>query len=212
MQRRINLADRELAIGQMAVSRETLERLDAFVGLLAAWSRITDLISDAAWPTLWTRHIADSAQLLALAPTAQTWLDIGSGAGFPGLIVAILVADQPDAKVKLVESDKRKAAFLSEAARALSLPIAVQGVRAERAINESTAAPDIVTARALAPLSRLLQMTGPLISKGAIALFLKGKNLQNELTPEIASDRFLFETIPSRTSADGHILRVRRKP
>jgi 16S rRNA (guanine527-N7)-methyltransferase len=211
MQRRINLADRELAVGQMAVSRETLERLDAYVDLLAKWSKITDLISDAAWPTLWTRHIADSGQLLALAPSAKTWLDLGSGAGFPGLILAILIAEQPDANVTLVESDKRKAAFLSEAGRALSLAVSVHGERTEKVIRENAAAPDIVTARALAPLSRLLQMTGPLISKCAVGLFLKGKSLQDELTPEMASDRFSFETIPSRTSPDGHILRVRRK-
>lgn len=211
MQRHINLADRELATAQMAVSRETLDRLDAFVGLLAEWSKITDLISDAAWPTLWTRHIADCAQLLALGPAAKTWLDLGSGAGFPGLILAILIADQPAAKVTLVESDKRKAAFLSEAGRALSLPVTVYGKRIEKAINENSEPPDIITARALAPLSRLLQMTGPLILKGAVALFLKGKSLPDELTPKIASDRFAFETIPSRTSPDGHILRVRRK-
>jgi 16S rRNA (guanine527-N7)-methyltransferase len=211
MQRRIDLADRELAIGQMGVSRETLDRLDAFVDLLAEWSKITDLISDAAWPTLWTRHIADSAQLLTLAPMARTWLDLGSGAGFPGLILAILIAEIRNVEVTLVESDKRKAAFLREAARALSLQVTVHGKRIEEIIDRSAPPPDIVTARALAPLRRLLEMTGPLIAKGAVALFLKGKSLQSELTPEIASDRFSFETIPSSTSTDGYILRVRRK-
>src|SRR5262245_42190213 len=106
-------ADRDAALRLTPVSRETLQRLDVFVETLLAWNAHTNLIGASTVPPLWTRHIADSLQLLDLAPTARVWVDLGSGAGFPGLVIACALADTPDAQVHLVESTQKKARFLN---------------------------------------------------------------------------------------------------
>src|SRR5437016_2968555 len=110
-------ADRERALTLTPVSRETLERLDAFVALLLRWQHKTNLIAPSSVPVLWTRHIADSLQLLDVVPGARNWIDLGSGAGFPGLILATALAGAPGAAVHLIESNAKKAAFLREAVR-----------------------------------------------------------------------------------------------
>ena len=110
--------NRRAALRLVPVSRETGDRLAAYVDLLARWRKTTNLIAGSTFPSVWTRHIADSAQLLALAPTARRWIDMGSGAGFPGLVIAIQLADVPGAVVHCIESDQRKCAFLREAVRA----------------------------------------------------------------------------------------------
>ena len=110
--------DRHAALRLVPVSRETEDRLAAFVDLLDRWRKMTNLVADSTFPSVWTRHIADSAQLIGLAPEAKRWVDMGSGAGFPGLVIAIQLADVPGAVVHCIESDQRKCAFLREAARA----------------------------------------------------------------------------------------------
>ena len=117
--------DREQALALTPVSRETAERLDRFVDLLFDWQRRVNLIAPSTEPVLWTRHIADSLQLLPLAPDARVWADLGSGAGFPGLVIACALADRPGALVHLVESNGKKTAFLREAARAIDAPVVV---------------------------------------------------------------------------------------
>src|SRR3974390_3446732 len=109
--------DRSTALALVAVSRETEERLTTFVDLLRRWRKVTNLVSESTFASVWTRHIADSAQLIALVPRATRWVDIGSGAGFPGLVMAIQLAGIPNAVVHCIESDKRKCAFLREAER-----------------------------------------------------------------------------------------------
>ncbi len=146
------LEDRAAALRLVPVSRETEERLALFVDLLARWRRATNLISETTFASVWTRHIADSAQLLALAPGATRWVDMGSGAGFPGLVIAIQLASVPDAVVHCIESDQRKCAFLREAARAAGAPAQIHASQVESVDPGKLGPVDAVTARAFAPL------------------------------------------------------------
>ena len=125
------IPDRERALAQNPVSRETEARLDRFVALLTAWQKTTNLISPATLPQIWTRHVADSLQLFALGQGAKIWVDLGSGGGFPGIPLACLLTEIPDAHMHLVESNQKKAAFLREAARILALPVTVHAERIE---------------------------------------------------------------------------------
>lgn len=174
--------DRERALALINVSRETTARLDRFVEILLSWQQRMNLIGASTEPVLWTRHIADSMQLLALAPTASTWIDLGSGAGFPGLIIACGLADTPGAQVHLVESSTKKAGFLREAIEATGAPAVVHAERIADFVKHAPAKIDVVTARALAPLDELLSSAYPLLKKGAIGLFPKGQDVDAELT------------------------------
>jgi 16S rRNA (guanine527-N7)-methyltransferase len=213
-------ADRAEALRLADVSPETSVRLDRFVALLQAWQPAINLVAPSTLPHLWTRHIADSLQLLSLAPQARVWIDLGSGAGFPGLVIACALADQPGVAVHLVESNGKKAAFLREAARQTSAPAVVHHTRIEEFLR---AAPrcDIVTARALAPLPVLLGWVAPLLERaahpetGAQALLLKGQDVEAELTEASKCWNITASLVPSKTSPDGRILVVwelRRRP
>jgi 16S rRNA (guanine527-N7)-methyltransferase len=208
-------ADRTRALEVTPVSRETLARLDEFVDLLLKWQRRTNLIAPATISEIWTRHVADSLQLVTLAPQArtpqaQTWIDLGSGGGFPGLVIACVLADTAGTQVRLVESNAKKAAFLRETARALGLPALVHAMRIEEFTQSFADSADVVTARALAPLARLLDYAEPLLKSGAQGLFPKGQDVAAELTE--ASKYWRLETVlvPSKTSTDGRIVVVRR--
>jgi 16S rRNA (guanine527-N7)-methyltransferase len=167
--------DRNAALRLVPVSRETLERLDLYVALLAKWRRTINLISESTFADVWTRHIADSAQLRAYAPEAKIWVDMGSGAGFPGLVIAIQMADIKGARVHLIESDQRKCGFLREAARVTGAPAKIHSVRIEKAVEEIPAPVDAVTARALAPLPRLVDFARIWLEAGAIGVFPRGQ-------------------------------------
>ncbi len=175
-------ADRNRALALTPVSRETLDRLDRFVAELLSWRQRMNLIGASTVSILWTRHVADSLQLLALAPQAKTWADLGSGAGFPGLVLACALADTPGVTVHLVESNGKKAAFLREAAKVTNVPAIIHAVRIVDFVNNQTRGVEVVTARALAPLSELLSATYPLLKKGAVGLFPKGQDVEAELT------------------------------
>ena len=175
-------ADRSRALALTPVSRETLDRLDRFVAVLLAWQQHTNLIAASTEPTLWTRHVADSLQLLRLAPQARIWVDLGSGGGFPGLVIACALADMPGARVHLVESSTKKATFLREAVRAAGVPAEVHAVRIEDFVENLAVPVDVVTARALAPLAGLLTATYPLLKAGTFGLFPKGQDVDAELT------------------------------
>lgn len=198
--------------GLQNVSRETLDRLEAFVALVEKWQRAQNLISAKTLPEIWRRHVADCAQLVTLFPTARIWLDLGSGAGFPGLVVALLIGDRPGAHVHLVESDGRKCAFLRSAIRATSAPATVHEGRVEAILNVPGSVPgavDIVTARALAPLDRLLAWAFPVIARGAQGAFLKGRDFRREV--DEASQTWDFDLIEHRSRIDdGVILQVTR--
>jgi 16S rRNA (guanine527-N7)-methyltransferase len=200
--------DRARALALTPVSRETVARLDRFVAALLDWQSRVNLIAPSTTPQLWTRHIADSLQLLALAPQARTWADLGSGAGFPGLAIACAVAERPGACVHLVESNAKKVAFLQAAARAAAVPVVIHGVRVVDFV--ATAAPvEAVTARALAPLSDLLTMAYPLLKKGAVGLFPKGQKVDVELTEAAKWWNIEATLAVSRTDSSARIVVVR---
>ena len=189
------------------VSRETCERLEAYIALLTRWNARINLVAPATIETAWTRHVADSAQLFDLAPeSASSWLDLGSGAGLPGLPVAALAAEKaPDLHVTLVESDTRKAAFLATAAREMDLDVTVEPHR----IEALTPRPyDVVSARALAPLGRLCALAHRFSGRGTVFLFPKGARVDSELTAATAGCQNRAERIASRTDPEATVLRI----
>lgn len=202
-------ADRDAALRLTPVSRETLRRLDLFVETLLAWNAKTNLISTNTIPHLWTRHIADSLQLLDLAPNARTWIDLGSGGGFPGLVIACALADIPGATVHLVESSTKKAAFLREAADVTGAPAVIHAERIEKFVERFDGAADVVTARALSPLKSLLDQSFILLKTGALGLFPKGQSVDAELTDATKYWNINIDLAPSRTDSKGRIVVVR---
>ena len=203
-------ADRDRALALLDVSRETSARLDTFVNLLLKWQHHTNLVAPASLGGVWTRHIADSLQLLDLVPeTAKAWIDLGSGGGFPGLVLACALTDRPNARVTLVESIGKKAGFLQECVQALQLPALVHTGRIEDFVRSFSDSVDVVTARALAPLPKLLAYAEPLLKRGAQGLFPKGQDVEAELTESAKSWKIDAALVPSRTSEQGRILVVR---
>ena len=200
---------REFAAAQN-VSRETISRLEAFAALLAKWNKAVNLVSRRDIGDLWQRHILDSAQLMNLLPPAppgreRVIADLGSGAGFPGLVLSILGAGQ----VHLFESDARKCAFLVEAARVTKSNATVHNMRIEdipKLLPNFRA--DVVTARALAPLPALIEFAALIIEKHGICLFLKGQTILSELTAATKLRNMRIEQLPSRTGRSGIILRI----
>jgi 16S rRNA (guanine527-N7)-methyltransferase len=199
-------ADRSCALALTPVSRETLERLDRFVAVLLAWQQRINLIASSTEPKLWTRHIADSLQLLALAPQARIWVDLGSGAGFPGVVIACALADRPGARVYLVERSTKKAAFLREAVNATGAPAEVHAVRLEDFVENLAVPVDVVTARALAPLAGLLTATYPLLKTGTLGLFPKGQDVDAELTEAAKCWSIQSSLAPSLTDPKARIV------
>ena len=181
------------------VSRETLERLTVFADLLVRWNARINLVSARDFDQLWARHIADSLQLMPDLPIGAGFIDLGSGGGFPGLVLAI-VTNNP---VTLIESDLRKASFLREAARATAAPATVHTGRIEVAQLPPTG---IVTARALAPLPQLLAWATRFLDADGICLFLKGRGVGAELTAALAEWHMTVSQRASRTDPDGVIL------
>ena len=191
------------------VSRETLDRLDGLVALLRRWQRIKNLVAPSTLEHVWQRHVLDSLQLVALAPRALRWIDLGSGAGFPGLVVAAALAGREGAGVHLVEANGRKAAFLRTAALELRLPATVHAARIEDASGSIGGGFDVVTARALAPLPRLLPLISPFVAGGAAALLHKGADFAAEVAE--ARTEFGFDLVEHQSVSDaaGRILEVR---
>jgi 16S rRNA (guanine527-N7)-methyltransferase len=202
-------ADRERALTLVPVSRETLPRLDRFVELLIAWQAHTNLVARSTMPTLWTRHIADSLQLVGLAPGANVWADLGSGGGFPGLVIACALAETEGAQVHLVESIGKKATFLREAVRLTGAPAIIHAQRVEDFVDKAPESLDVVTARALAPLPELLTMAYPLLKTGALGLFPKGQDVAVELTEAAKYWKIQSSLIQSRTDSKGQVVIVR---
>jgi 16S rRNA (guanine527-N7)-methyltransferase len=198
--------DRSRALDLVAVSRETLSRLDRFVELLLARNQTTNLIASLTVPHVWTRHVADSLQLVSLA-RGRAWVDLGSGAGFPGLVLACALAEHEGSVVHLIESRDRKAAFLRDAARAIGAPAIVHRGRIEELARKLVPL-DVVTARALAPLPKLLEYVEPLVAKGAKALLMKGQDVETELTEAAKYWKIGAEIVPSKTDPSGRILVV----
>ena len=197
---------------ETGVSRETLARFEAWLTLLRETNAHTNLVGRSTLSDFWYRHALDSWQVFelgrSLKPQAARWADLGSGAGFPGLALAfgLMEAHQAGAAVTLVESIAKKAAFLRAVAEATEAPVTVLPERAESL--HPVPEVDVVTARAMAPLPKLLGYVQPFVDKGALALLPKGGRYQEELTEARKSWTFEVEVIPSRTSPDAAILKI----
>ena len=184
------------------VSRETLSRLTKFVDLLLKWQRSINLIGPGTVDDVWRRHILDCGQLVRFLPDRRALvLDIGTGAGLPGMVLGILGVPH----IQLIESDARKCVFLREAARITETPVKIIEARAESALYEPA---DVVTARAVAPLIRLLELTERYIKTNTVCMFFKGKDFKYELTDIKNNWNMQLETHPSLTQRDGVILKL----
>jgi len=185
------------------VSHETLEKLERYAALLTEWNAKFNLVADSTLPQIWRRHFLDSAQLMNFVPKgARTFADLGSGAGFPGIVLGILGAQ----KIYLIESTGKKAEFLRTVVSALDINAEILKTRIEDLKNFSV---DIVTARALKPLPELLALAKPLMRKTSMAILLKGQHVDVELTESTKYWRFDCETFPSLSDSSGRILAIR---
>jgi len=189
------------------VSRETFDRLVAFEQLFLKWNRSINLAAPSTLDDVWRRHILDSAQLARIAPQAKRWVDLGSGGGFPGLVLAFLLAEREGAAIDLVESNRKKASFLQAVIGQFGLPARVVA----RRIDDSyplVLEPEIVTARALAALPALLDLSAPWLTKGATALFHKGRDYRTEVEESTHRWGFYLVEHPSMTDPHGVILEL----
>ena len=188
------------------VSRETFDRLSEFEAILRKWNARINLVSDKSLNEFWTRHVVDSIQVYRIAPSGKKWVDLGSGGGFPGIVVAILTADeQPGTSVILVESDQRKSAFLRAASRDVGISCTVLPQRVENAPAQEA---NIISARALADLSTLLELSHRHLAQGGVALFPKGITWQKELDAARRGWHFDIDVIDSQTRPGAAILKI----
>jgi len=195
---------------QFDVSRETLQQLERYAALLVKWQRSINLIAPSTIDEIWLRHMADSAQLITHIPgDAVRIADIGSGAGFPGLVLALCLADRPGLQVDLIESNAKKCAFLNAAIGETGAPARVVHERIENVGESLQTGYQVVVARALAPLDRLLVLSAELHREGAISLFLKGQDVDNELTEATKYWKLEAKKLPSATSPSGTVLIVK---
>jgi 16S rRNA (guanine527-N7)-methyltransferase len=191
----------EMASAGSDVSRETLDRLSTYLDLLQRWQRAVNLVGASTLADPWRRHILDCAQVVDHVPAgAETVIDLGSGAGLPGLVLALLGVGG----VQLVESDQRKAQFLREAARVTQAPVVVHAAR----IEQLGLCGDVVTARALAPLPRLLELAARVLRPQGVCLFLKGEQVQRELTAARQSWHMQADIVRSRSGSKGVLLKL----
>ena len=196
------------AFGEFAdVSAGTLERFDRYAALLRKWNPAINLVAPSTLDTLWSRHFLDSAAVFAARPANDGhWLDLGSGAGFPGLVVALLAAEKaPALTVTCVEADQRKAAFLRNVSRETGLAVTIAAQRIEDLPPQNA---DVISARALAPLTRLLDHAAPHLTQGGVCLFPKGARHAQEVEEALAHWRFALETYPSPTDPESAILKI----
>ena len=200
--------DKAAALALTPVSRETERRLDRYVELLREWQTKTNLIAPSTLPTIWTRHISDSLQLLDIAPHAKTWADLGSGGGFPGVVLACALVETPGATVYLVERNAKKAAFLREALRVTASSGSVHLSDIGDSVERIAGSLDCVTARAVAPLHQLIGFAEPLVRRGTKALFLKGQDVEAELTEAAKYWNIRPKLHGSRTSGAGWIVEL----
>jgi 16S rRNA (guanine527-N7)-methyltransferase len=202
-------ADKTSALALIPVSRETEAGLQILVDELIKWQTIKNLVSSATLDHVWTRHVADSLQLLSHVPACSRWLDMGSGGGFPGLVIGIALIQQGGGHIDLVEANARKCAFLRHVARLTGAPVTVHQARLEEISAKFAGKIDVVTARALAPLDKLLSWSDSLLKTGAVGLFLKGQDIDAELTEASKSWSIEASKLPSVTDPGAHLLMVR---
>lgn len=204
-------SDRRRAIALCPALEARKQEFDHYAQLLEHWGRRINLVAPATLPHLWTRHFADCAQLLELFPNVTRWADMGSGAGFPGLVLAILLKGRDGACVHLIESDQRKAAFLRAVSRETGAPAIVAADRVERVLPTLEGQIEAVTARALAPLCDLVDLAEDLLLKNTLGVFLKGQDWSDELTRIKGAHRFEVATYASRTQNNARIVAISRE-
>ena len=204
------MSERDRLIAILNLKKADLDRLAAYEALVHKWSSVKNLVSASALKELWVRHLLDSAQVQRALPKVKLWADLGSGGGFPGLVTAILLAEDPQAHVHLVESDGRKCAFLRAVSRETGLRTTVHHARIEDVVGELTGI-EAVSARALADMDQLVEWSFPLLEKGAIGVFLKGKGHRDELTNLTRDSRFNIDLRPSISQSDGAIVLVTKR-
>lgn len=190
------------------ISRETSERLEEFIFLVKERQKIQNIISRASMEHIWERHVLDSVQLLVYGGQYRKWLDIGSGGGFPGIILAIFMAEKKDGFVYLFESHKRKSAFLEDVGNKMALPIKVYNERVEQCLKNWHSPVDCMTARAVTSLSKLLAYGYPLLSKTTVALFHKGKSVHQEILEARRKWCFEMELHKNLVDNSGYILSI----
>lgn len=215
MSRQICINNVEAFADRFSVSRETCAKLETYERILRDWQKKINLVAPATLAHVWHRHFADSAQLLEHVPRAllagsMRWVDLGSGAGFPGLVIAILLSGQGGARVTLVESDQRKAAFLREVARQTGTPVEILSIRIESAATQFKLPFQVVSARALASLDNLLLLTRPFWSAETVGIFPKGRDFERELDEARRRWSFEYELRPSATEESARIVIVRK--
>jgi 16S rRNA (guanine527-N7)-methyltransferase len=192
-----------------AVPRETVEKLELYAELLRRWQRAVNLVAPSTLEDVWHRHFTDCAQLVNHAPNAEIWVDLGSGAGFPGLVIAIILANHENHVVHVIESNSRKCAFLSEVARKTGVPAKVHEGRIENIARGGRIGPaDVVTSRALAPLKLLLQLAGGFWAERTLGLFLKGREAAQEIDEALRYHQFEYDCASSRSGGEGMIVEV----
>lgn len=190
------------------VSRETFSHLEIYVSELLKWQKVHNLIANSTIENVWERHVYDSLQLIELAPQSpRHWVDIGSGGGLPGIVIAIMMRDKSDFMMHLVESSQRKCAFLQHCAGLLQLPVQVHADRIENILPHFNSI-DVLSARALASLDSLFQFVALCQKEPDTILFLKGKDINQELTNAQKKWRFEYEIFPSRVESDGCVIKV----
>lgn len=202
--------DRDHALEIAPTLRPFVEELELYEGLLRKWQKSINLVAAGTLSHIWSRHFADSAQVLEAFPTITTWADLGSGAGFPGMVMAICLKPHPGAAVHLIESDQRKAAFLRAVSRETGAPAHIHLGRIETELPRLRGRVGGITARALAPLPRLIEWSQEHLLKNAVAVFLKGEDWSSELTASNAAASFDVTTIESRTNPSGRIIAIAR--
>jgi 16S rRNA (guanine527-N7)-methyltransferase len=200
--------DRGSFAAATGASLSALEALQTYLDMLADWNSRMNLVGPSALASFWRRHAYDSAQLLTFAPSAKVWADLGSGAGLPGVVLAILLKETPGAHVHLVESMVKRTRFLAEVAATLDLPVTIHTSRAEDLRPPKGL--DVVTARACAPLSRLLTFAYPCLRTGATGLFLKGRDVEHELTQARLAWHFDLRLHTSLSDPSGRVIQLQK--
>ncbi|HZV21670.1 MAG TPA: 16S rRNA (guanine(527)-N(7))-methyltransferase RsmG [Hyphomicrobiales bacterium] len=193
-----------------SVSHETIEKLRTYERLLLQWQKAVNLVAPSTLPYFWQRHFADSAQLIGFARKACIWVDLGSGGGFPGLVIAIMIANQKECAVHLIESNSRKCAFLSEVVRQTAAPAYVHNLRVADAALAGVPRADVVTARALAPLDKLLELALPFFHVASKGLFLKGREAETEIADARRRWAFDIKIHDSLSDEEGRILEIEK--
>ncbi len=193
------------------LSADILARLEIYAALLRKWQRTINLVAPSTLDHIWTRHFADSWQVSEAVSDAKLWIDLGSGAGFPGLVTAIRLVGVPGAKIHLVESDQRKCAFLRDVSRETGAPVEIYAERIETLLAHFDEPIEAVSARALAPLPQLVLYAEKLLEKGAVGVFPQGQKASGELTDSGLIDRFTVDERPSLVSPGSWLAMVRVK-